>query len=104
MVSSLVVCFAYLDLLFFLVLLALRFTYFMLSVSQISLILTDSSFCYAYLLLLVMVHCLLLVNCIYEESASFDSTVKIWDVELGKLLYNFNAHREPVYLIAFSPT
>ncbi|KAL9257244.1 WD40 repeat-containing protein [Drosera capensis] len=37
-------------------------------------------------------------------SASFDSTVKIWDVELGKLLYNFNAHREPVYSIAFSPT
>ncbi|GAB2214191.1 hypothetical protein Droror1_Dr00018531 [Drosera rotundifolia] len=38
------------------------------------------------------------------QSASFDSTIKIWDVELGKLLYNFNAHREPVYSTAFSPT
>ncbi|GAB2279615.1 WD40 repeat-containing protein hos15 [Dionaea muscipula] len=36
-------------------------------------------------------------------SASFDSTVKIWDVELGKLLYSLNGHREPVYSVAFSP-
>ncbi|KDO79047.1 hypothetical protein CISIN_1g008467mg [Citrus sinensis] len=37
-------------------------------------------------------------------SASFDSTVKLWDVELGKLLYSLNGHREPVYSLAFSPT
>ncbi|XP_016652848.1 PREDICTED: F-box-like/WD repeat-containing protein TBL1XR1 isoform X2 [Prunus mume] len=36
-------------------------------------------------------------------SASFDSTVKLWDVELGKLLYSLNGHRDPVYSVAFSP-
>ncbi|KAL9357184.1 hypothetical protein Peur_050437 [Populus x canadensis] len=36
-------------------------------------------------------------------SASFDSTVKLWDVEFGKLLSSLNGHREPVYSVAFSP-
>ncbi|MBA0685614.1 hypothetical protein Goari_013267, partial [Gossypium aridum] len=36
-------------------------------------------------------------------SASFDSTVKLWDVELGKLLYSLNGHKDPVYSVAFSP-
>ncbi|XP_010550346.1 PREDICTED: F-box-like/WD repeat-containing protein TBL1XR1 [Tarenaya hassleriana] len=36
-------------------------------------------------------------------SASFDSTVKLWDVELGKMLCSLNGHKEPVYSIAFSP-
>ncbi|MBA0551731.1 hypothetical protein Golob_022601, partial [Gossypium lobatum] len=36
-------------------------------------------------------------------SASFDSTVKLWDVEQGKLLYSLNGHRDPVYSVAFSP-
>ncbi|WJX95111.1 WD40 repeat-containing protein hos15 [Trifolium repens] len=36
-------------------------------------------------------------------SASFDSTVKLWDVELGKLIYSLNGHRHPVYSVAFSP-
>ncbi|XP_030455779.1 WD40 repeat-containing protein HOS15-like [Syzygium oleosum] len=36
-------------------------------------------------------------------SASFDSTVKLWDVELGKLIYSLNGHRDPVYSVAFSP-
>ncbi|KAM6543074.1 hypothetical protein CsatB_007521 [Cannabis sativa] len=36
-------------------------------------------------------------------SASFDSTIKLWDVEQGKLLYSFNGHRDPVYSVAFSP-
>ncbi|KAE9614268.1 putative transcription factor WD40-like family [Lupinus albus] len=36
-------------------------------------------------------------------SASFDSTVKIWDVELGKSIYSLNGHRDPVYSVAFSP-
>ncbi|XXG57012.1 hypothetical protein AAC387_Pa03g4282 [Persea americana] len=36
-------------------------------------------------------------------SASFDATIKLWDVELGSLLYSFNGHREPVYAVAFSP-
>ncbi|RZC54967.1 hypothetical protein C5167_013825 [Papaver somniferum] len=36
-------------------------------------------------------------------SASFDSTIKLWDVELGKVIYSFDAHREPVYSVAFSP-
>ncbi|XP_055825619.1 WD40 repeat-containing protein HOS15-like [Solanum dulcamara] len=36
-------------------------------------------------------------------SGSFDSTVKLWDVELGCLLHSLNGHREDVYSIAFSP-
>ncbi|KAF7809879.1 WD40 repeat-containing protein HOS15-like [Senna tora] len=36
-------------------------------------------------------------------SASFDSTVKLWDVDLGKLIYSLNGHRDPVYSVAFSP-
>ncbi|KAF9678555.1 hypothetical protein SADUNF_Sadunf07G0046900 [Salix dunnii] len=36
-------------------------------------------------------------------SASFDSTVKLWDVEFGKLLCSLDGHREPVYSVAFSP-
>ncbi|EEF37441.1 WD40 repeat-containing protein HOS15 isoform X2 [Ricinus communis] len=36
-------------------------------------------------------------------SASFDSTVKLWDVELGKLLCTLSGHRDPVYSVAFSP-
>ncbi|CAJ1929442.1 unnamed protein product [Sphenostylis stenocarpa] len=36
-------------------------------------------------------------------SASFDSTVKLWDVELGKLLYSLDGHRDRVYSLAFSP-
>ncbi|XP_049399060.1 WD40 repeat-containing protein HOS15-like [Solanum stenotomum] len=36
-------------------------------------------------------------------SASFDSTVKLWDVDQGRLLHSLNGHREPVYSIAFSP-
>ncbi|CAN6541913.1 unnamed protein product [Malus baccata var. baccata] len=36
-------------------------------------------------------------------SASFDSFVKLWDVEQGKLLCSLDGHREPVYSVAFSP-
>ncbi|XP_010547532.1 PREDICTED: F-box-like/WD repeat-containing protein TBL1XR1 isoform X2 [Tarenaya hassleriana] len=36
-------------------------------------------------------------------SASFDSTVKLWDVELGKMLSSLNGHTDHVYSIAFSP-
>ncbi|EXC04821.1 F-box-like/WD repeat-containing protein [Morus notabilis] len=36
-------------------------------------------------------------------SASFDSTIKLWDVEQGRLLCSFNGHRDPVYSVAFSP-
>ncbi|XP_015884994.1 WD40 repeat-containing protein HOS15 isoform X1 [Ziziphus jujuba] len=36
-------------------------------------------------------------------SASFDSTIKLWDVEQGRLLFSFNGHRDPVYSVAFSP-
>ncbi|XP_027361141.1 WD40 repeat-containing protein HOS15-like isoform X3 [Abrus precatorius] len=36
-------------------------------------------------------------------SASFDSTIKLWDVELGKLIYSLNGHRDRVYSVAFSP-
>lgn len=36
-------------------------------------------------------------------SASFDSTVKLWDVDNGRLLRSLNGHRDPVYSVAFSP-
>ncbi|XP_038971681.1 WD40 repeat-containing protein HOS15-like isoform X2 [Phoenix dactylifera] len=36
-------------------------------------------------------------------SASFDSTIKLWEVELGRLLYSLNGHRQAVYSVAFSP-
>ncbi|KAK1410295.1 hypothetical protein QVD17_36830 [Tagetes erecta] len=36
-------------------------------------------------------------------SASFDSTVKLWDVEAGKLFHSLNGHRDAVYTISFSP-
>ncbi|KAA8531623.1 hypothetical protein F0562_006332 [Nyssa sinensis] len=36
-------------------------------------------------------------------SASFDSTVKLWGVEEGRLLCSLNGHRDAVYSVAFSP-
>ncbi|CAD6264220.1 unnamed protein product [Miscanthus lutarioriparius] len=36
-------------------------------------------------------------------SASFDSTIKLWEVEQGRLLYSLSGHRQPVYSVAFSP-
>ena len=29
--------------------------------------------------------------------------MKLWDVELGRLLHSLNGHRDPVYSVAFSP-
>ncbi|EFA78669.1 putative protein serine/threonine kinase [Heterostelium album PN500] len=36
-------------------------------------------------------------------SASFDSTVKLWDVEVGACIHNFTKHTDPVYTVSFSP-
>ncbi|PKA58153.1 Dynein assembly factor with WDR repeat domains 1 [Apostasia shenzhenica] len=36
-------------------------------------------------------------------SASFDTTIKLWDVASGSLLYTLNRHRGAVYSLAFSP-
>lgn len=36
-------------------------------------------------------------------SASFDTTIKIWDIEQGKCLHNMCRHSESVYTVAFSP-
>ena len=36
-------------------------------------------------------------------SASFDSTVRLWDVERGVSLHTLTRHKEPVYSVAFSP-
>lgn len=36
-------------------------------------------------------------------SASFDSTVRLWDVERGACIYTLTRHQEPVYSVAFSP-
>jgi len=37
-------------------------------------------------------------------SASFDSTIKIWDVEVGTRLYTLTKHTDPVYSVSFSPS
>ncbi|UYV80653.1 TBL1XR1 [Cordylochernes scorpioides] len=36
-------------------------------------------------------------------SASFDSTVRLWDIERGTCLCTLTKHMEPVYSVAFSP-
>ena len=36
-------------------------------------------------------------------SASFDSLIKIWDVEKGKSVHSLSKHSDPVYSVAFSP-
>jgi len=38
-----------------------------------------------------------------QASASFDSTVRLWDVERGVSLHTLTRHKEPVYSVAFSP-
>lgn len=36
-------------------------------------------------------------------SASFDSTVRLWDVDRGECIHTLSRHTEPVYSVAFSP-
>eukprot|EP00958_Prasinococcus_capsulatus_P014922 scaffold1575_cov352-Prasinococcus_capsulatus_cf.AAC.10 len=36
-------------------------------------------------------------------SASFDATVRLWEVETGKCVYTLANHSDPVYSVAFSP-
>jgi WD40 repeat protein len=38
-----------------------------------------------------------------DSSASFDSTVRLWDVERGVCQNTLVKHSEPVYSVAFSP-
>lgn len=38
-----------------------------------------------------------------SSSASFDSTVRLWDVERGVCIHTLTRHQEPVYSVAFSP-
>lgn len=37
------------------------------------------------------------------RSASFDSTVRLWDVDHGACIHTLTKHTEPVYSVAFSP-
>lgn len=41
--------------------------------------------------------------CCRPCSASFDSTVRLWDVERGICIHTLTKHQEPVYSVAFSP-
>ena len=40
---------------------------------------------------------------LHLASASFDSTVRLWDVERGVCTRTLTGHKEPVYSVAFSP-
>jgi len=40
---------------------------------------------------------------VFLFSASFDSTVRLWEVERGTCLHTLTKHQEPVYSVAFSP-
>ncbi|KAL6073861.1 Transducin (beta)-like 1 X-linked receptor 1, variant 2 [Balamuthia mandrillaris] len=37
-------------------------------------------------------------------SASFDASIKLWEVERGTCLYSLTKHTDPVYSVAFSPS
>uniref|UniRef100_A0A3B1JWH3 Uncharacterized protein n=1 Tax=Astyanax mexicanus TaxID=7994 RepID=A0A3B1JWH3_ASTMX len=41
--------------------------------------------------------------CFSLFSASFDSTVRLWDVDRGVCIHTLTRHQEPVYSVAFSP-
>uniref|UniRef100_A0A4W5PQM3 Uncharacterized protein n=1 Tax=Hucho hucho TaxID=62062 RepID=A0A4W5PQM3_9TELE len=45
----------------------------------------------------------ILKYCSFSPSASFDSTVRLWDVERGVCIHTLTRHQEPVYSVAFSP-
>uniref|UniRef100_A0A8C4E4P6 TBL1X/Y related 1 n=1 Tax=Dicentrarchus labrax TaxID=13489 RepID=A0A8C4E4P6_DICLA len=45
----------------------------------------------------------LLASCSDDMTASFDSTVRLWDVERGICIHTLTKHQEPVYSVAFSP-
>jgi len=36
-------------------------------------------------------------------TASFDNTIKLWDVNYGKCIHSLTKHKDPVYSISFSP-
>ena len=36
-------------------------------------------------------------------TASYDATIKLWDVDSGKCLHTLEGHTDPVYSVAFSP-
>lgn len=44
-----------------------------------------------------------MVCLLFFFSASFDSTVRLWEVEQGRCLHTLTKHQEPVYSVAFSP-
>jgi WD40 repeat protein len=43
------------------------------------------------------------ILCVNTCSASFDSTVRLWEAERGQCVHTLTKHQEPVYSVAFSP-
>eukprot|EP01097_Dermamoeba_algensis_P007853 TRINITY_DN5061_c0_g1_i1.p1 TRINITY_DN5061_c0_g1~~TRINITY_DN5061_c0_g1_i1.p1 ORF type:complete len:486 (-),score=50.70 TRINITY_DN5061_c0_g1_i1:255-1712(-) len=41
---------------------------------------------------------------LYLASASFDSTIKLWEIEHGTCIFTLTKHTDPVYSVAFSPS
>ena len=47
--------------------------------------------------------CVCIFVCSFLLRASFDSTIRLWEVEKGACLHTLKKHADPVYSVSFSP-